>query len=551
MQNRNVAKHARWLLPLLFVITLAIPAGNALLPAGLRSISEAAPAYQTSTLTWQAVQNSPGVFWQSVEFPSDNVGYAIGGADWNVNSGAGPVTLAKTTNGGLTWTTNVIPDTNRFMRGLTCKDELNCWISGASGSGKIRRTVDGGATWTVGVIASNVWSGWLWSAGWTGVDNTVMIGTTGYFDQDGRRANFLRTTNGNLFYAEVADDPREFVVYDFSCPTPGVCYAAAKQTAFYSGNNGDTWVRKALPLGRYFGISCTDTNTCWEVGGANGSANGGPYYIFRTQDGGNNWQQANAVPASSGRSRLWSVQMIDAQNGYAVGCTNAPDPLLETCTGQGLLMRTTDGINWQQIASPTTADIMDLKVFSMDEVILVDWSGKIWRGTGAPTPTPTSTNTPTATATPTRTPTNTPTATPTHTPTATPTNTPTAVPTPSVGRIEGNVFADINGNDYPDLGEPGLAGAVMLLQSGEVTVNTATSNANGDFAFSDIAPNTYILRQQQAPVGHELSSNVMVFVVAANTTWQVRVPQSIATPTPPATCSCSYLPALDRNFSQR
>ncbi len=87
----------------------------------------------------------------------------------------------------------------------------------------------------------------------------------------------------------------------------------------------------------------------------------------------------------------------------------------------------------------------------MDEVIVIDWSGKIWRGVGAPTPTPTPTNTPTATATPTSTPTHTPTATPTHTPTATPTA------TPSTANILGIAFADANGNDYQDAGEPGLA----------------------------------------------------------------------------------------------
>ena len=40
---------------------------------------------------------------------------------------------------------------------------------------------------------------------------------------------------------------------------------------------------------------------------------------------------------------------------------------------------------------------MDVKVISMDEVILLDWSGKIWRGVGegAPTPTPTATPSPT------------------------------------------------------------------------------------------------------------------------------------------------------------
>lgn len=88
--------------------------------------------------------------------------------------------------------------------------------------------------------------------------------------------------------------------------------------------------------------------------------------------------------------------MVDSQHGYAVGCTNAPDVVLETCTGQGLLLRTDDGVTWQQVALPTSADIMDLYVHSMDEVIIADWSGKIWRGMAGTPPTPTPTATPTA-----------------------------------------------------------------------------------------------------------------------------------------------------------
>jgi hypothetical protein len=44
---------------------------------------------------------------------------------------------------------------------------------------------------------------------------------------------------------------------------------------------------------------------------------------------------------------------------------------------------------------------MDLHVHSMDDVVIADWSGKIWRSTtGVPTPTPTPTNTPPPTPTP-------------------------------------------------------------------------------------------------------------------------------------------------------
>ncbi len=550
MNHRTIPKQALWLLPLLLIVALAAPA-SALLPASVRSVSEAAPAQQASNLTWTQVHNAPGVFWYSVDFPTPLVGYALGGPDWNsASGGAGAVTVAKTVDGGRTWTNISVPGTNRFMRGLACIDAERCWIIGAS-TPRILYTTNGGASWSPGVIVNNVWSGWLWSAGYSGVGTTIFAGTTGYANEPGRMANVLRATDGVNFNAVVANDPREFVIYDFSCPSPGVCYAAAKNTAFYSSNNGAAWVRRVVPTGRYYGIDCTDNFTCWQVGSADGGANNGVYYIFRTQDGGTFWQQANAIPAGSGRPRFWNVDMVNAQNGYAVGCSNVPDPILETCTGQGLMMRTTDGATWQTITPPTNADLMDLKAFSMDEVIVLDWAGRIWRGTGAPTPTPTSTNTPTPTATATPTHTPSPTHTPTHTPTATPTHTPSPTPTPSTATITGLAFADANGNDYPDAGEAGLAGAQIGLQVAGQTVQTATSGADGRFTFNNVAPNTYTVRGLAAPAGYGSSTTVMTFQVAANTTWNVFMAYPVGEPTPtPQSCYCSFLPGMQASFPQ-
>lgn len=378
-QPKRIARTRRLALGLLLIVAL-IGTTSAL------ALANPGPTAQpdTPTINWQIVHNTPGVYWYTLSFPTPSVGYAIGGADWNdPSSGIGPVTLAKTTDGGQTWTSSIVPNTNRFMRGLTCTDASHCWIAGAS-SPRIQYTANGGASWSPGTIVNNVWTPWLWSAGWTGSGTTILAGTTGYSDEPGRRANILRATDGVNFNAVVANDPREFVVYDFSCPVPGTCYAAAKQTAFYTSDNAATLIRRVLPVARYYGIWCTDASTCWEVGGSNGGTTDGVFYIYRTVDSGLTWQIGSGTPLTGNRPRLWNVQMVDAQHGYAVGCTNAADPILETCNGQGLLLRTDDGVTWQPVPSPTTADIMDLRVTNMDNLVIVDWSGKIWRGQTAP-----------------------------------------------------------------------------------------------------------------------------------------------------------------------
>lgn len=556
MQPSRITKIGRWLLPVLLIAALAVPVSAAIGTHSPGAAPAAAPLAQSGDLTWNLVANQPGVYWYTVYFPTPTVGYALGGPDWNVNDGIGPAYLGKTVDGGTTWAVTQIPNTNRFMRGLVCTDANNCWISGAS-TNRIMFTTNGGASWQNGIIANNAWNGWLWSAGWTGTGTTILTGTTGYCpdgDPDpncpNRKANILRSSDGTLFFPEAADDPREFVVYDFSCPEAGTCYAAAKQTAFFSSDNGNTWYRKVLPIGRYFGIWCTSASTCWEVGGSNGGANDGVFYIYRTVDGGASWLQQSAVPLGSGRVRFYNVHMADSSRGYAVGCTNAPDPILEVCMGQGIIARTTDGFNWQQVQGPPppangTGDIMDLWVHNMDDVIVVDFAGRIFRGSGVPTPTPSPTNTNTPTSTPTRTPTHT--ATPTRTPTATPTST----PTPSVGLVQGVAFFDQNGDLLQNNGEPGLAGAVMALKQGATTVSTATSNGNGAFAFGDIAPGTYTLVEQAAPEGYDLSASQTTLVVPANTTWSLFIPHNLytpPTPTPtPVVYYCGYVPLVQKS----
>ena len=545
---RNLKQNGRWLLPLILVAVLVLPASAALLPSSNSPERLAAPAFQTGDLIWTQVKDSPGVHWYTLDFPTPDVGYAIGGPDWNVNNGIGPSTLAKTTDGGLTWTTSAVPNTDRFMRGLTCKDANTCWIAGAS-SPRIQRTTNGGNSWSQANLVYP-YASWFWSAGFTGNGNTVMIGPTGYFsDEPNRLANFMRSTDG-VNFTNVIVDQAGLVQWDFSCPDPGVCYSASKERTYKTTNDGANWTKyvATVALGtRFYGVECSDANTCWLTGAKNDSLSTA---IVRTQNGGNSWSPTNIVASVGNRPRFWDAWMVDSQHGFAVGCSDTPADLSETCTGQGLLLRTTDGFTWTEIPAPTTADLMDVYALSMDEVIVIDWSGKIWRGSGAPTPTPTSTSTPT----------NTPTRTPT--PTATATNTPTPTATPSTGAITGLAFYDQNGNQFPDSGEPGLPGAVLVLKQGNTVVATQTSNGSGNVAFNGVAPGVYTLMEQSAPPGYDSSSNLTTLRINANTSTELffahglppivtPTPTATATATPVPSCFCGYVPGLQKNFTER
>ncbi len=523
------AGHKRWLWPLLVILALAMPLGLLATP---NTATLASGLAQTTELTWTEVHSSPGVYWYTLSFPTNQVGYVSGGQDWNVNGGSGQVTIAKTTDGGLTWSTSKVDRTQYYMRGLACKDANTCWLTGGS-SPRIRRTIDGGQTW-LDAYDNYGYAGWTWAAGYTGKDSTVLVATTGYFDVDYRRANYLRSTNGVNFGAVVSDQ-NSLVQWDFACPSPGVCYTPSKGRAYFTSNDGVSWVRRSAPdayLSDFFyGIDCVDNNTCWMVGR--------PGRILVTYNGGASWQHAN-VSFTTTAPRFWHVDMVDAQHGYAVGCDNVTvtDPQ-NICLGQGMIFRTDDGMNWRRIPAPTTADIMDVHAFNMDEIVVVDWAGKIWRSSVPPTPTPTNTPSPTAT----------------HTPTATPSPTPTATPLPRFGTITGLAFEDLNMDLLYNEDEPHLAGAVLTLKQGPLMRYTATSAADGTFVFLDVEPGQYTLGEETAPAGFAINSNVVSFRVVAGDDLAFYIPHTVyvpptATPTPQAACHCSFIPMILKEPAQ-
>ncbi len=543
-RTNKLRGRTRWALPLVLALALALPIGAGLLPTASGATSLAAPAAQVGTdLTWELVFNQPGLYFQTIAFPTASTGYALGGPDWyNGTLGNGPSYIVKTTNGGATWTARQIPNTTRFQRGLACKDENNCWIAGGRAGGQplAQYTTDGGATWAP-IVNNADWTGYLWSAGYTGNATTVLLGTTGYYDEPGRRASFLRSTNGVTFNAVVASG--EFQKWDFSCPAPGICFTAAKNSMYATTNDGASWSRRVPPSALYYGVSCTSTSTCWEAGEWG--------KIVFTTDAGSTWGSAVVQNLPGGRPRFWDVEMFDSSRGFAVGCTNASSDN-DKCLGEGMIYRTDNGATWSRIAAPAPAgqapaDIMDVHIVSMNEIFVLDYAGRIWRGSSGPTPTPTATNTPTATITPT--PTFTPTATPTRTPTptATPTSTPSPTPTPSTATILGMAFADVNGNNYPDSQELGLADAVIGLQVGASTVISVTSGANGAYSFTGVEPGIYSVRGLAAPANHSLSSSVATINVPANTSWMLYTPFVVGVPTPPR--YCAYLPQVEASFS--
>lgn len=495
-----------WMILLIPVITLALLSGvsgaamarsgtppGAAAPASAASSAAAPVAVAGAAGSWNQVHQAPsGQYFYSVYFVDRNVGYAVSGPDWNNanNGGGAPTYISKTTDGGKSWTSKVVAvngvNTDGWMRGLTCTDANHCWLAGRVTGKRVLRTSDGGNTWTAWTNQSG-YPNWLWSAGNTGQGTTILAGTTCYDPADsGAVANWVRSTDGQNFSGVVGQPGvyNCYVQWDIECPAAGSCYSVGKDYVWRSTNNGADWTRLSTGgSARWYGGSCTSTTNCWISGKT-------PFIKSSTNSGGA-WT-ANTVNGAGSTTLLWDIAMADNTHGYAVGCSNSESGT-DRCLGTGVIYRTDDGKTWNQVTSPTTADIMDIWLFDMDNFVVVDWSGRIWSYTAAPlaTNTPTATATATATNTDTATPTDTATATSTPTATPTPTETPTLVPGNSM--ITGDVFNDDKvanlGRDPDEVGRSGVP--VRLLNSDDQVQDQTTTDENGHYGFYTVAPGSW------------------------------------------------------------
>ena len=155
------------------VVLLLIPTSLVLSQGGGR-VADAAPAVgSAASMTWQSVLDRSNLHWNNIEFAGRNVAYAAGGDTWD-GPYTVPATYAKSTDGGVNWTTKSLP-TGAWMRGLECKDANTCWTVGQGG--KIHKTTDGGNTWVQLTIPG--YSTWMYAVALTGVGDGLAVGLTG------------------------------------------------------------------------------------------------------------------------------------------------------------------------------------------------------------------------------------------------------------------------------------------------------------------------------------------------------------------------------------
>jgi len=87
--------------------------------------------------------------------------------------------------------------------------------------------------------------------------------------------------------------------------------------------------------------------------------------------------------------------------------------------------------------------------------------------------------------------------------------------------VSGTVFADTNDNGIQDGGETGIAGLTVVLVDGDGTLApSATTNTNGAYSFSDVAPGTILVQVAPVPTLHLPATGFTSFATPTITSGQ-------------------------------
>lgn len=309
-----------------------------------------------STWSDQSLPTNIG-FVESISCPTTSECVAVGG-----NIGADQQSLVltpsvvATTDGGATWNTQTIPTTTGLLTGVSCASSTVCEAVGGnialSGSGESLSpvaigTTDGGTTWTSQVLpdAASAMNGVSCSSITTcmTVGSTLLPGSV-----------VAVTTDGGATWTDASSGLQDSNLSSVSCPSASACWVAG--TSFdgtdavmaATSDGGATWTSQTLPDGTppLATVDCPSATSCWAVS-ANvviGPIIGGSslFSIVATGNGGASWSTQSTDSTITGVNALTCPSSSTC---WATGETSSAFAVLSmagvTLTGPGGTTTTT------------------------------------------------------------------------------------------------------------------------------------------------------------------------------------------------------------------
>jgi photosystem II stability/assembly factor-like uncharacterized protein len=255
---------------------------------------------------------------RSVFFYDENTGWLVG------NNG----TIAKTTDGGLTWTSQTSPVNSHLcsVRFITLSNGVAC-----GDGGKVIQTTNGGSTWTEYQIPTT--------------ENLMSIDMKGNNIIATGEKGFIVKYNGS-----------NWSVIDYKIETKSEVRAVSmiNENVFYTCGGGG-FIRKTFDggatfayqknpmMGNLVSVHFYDSLKGWAVSSLNNA-------VLRTNDGGNSW----ALPAGTAVNYSWTLKQSGTGNighGFCLHPINKKTVFI--AMGNKVYRSLNAGNNWTQISTIT------------------------------------------------------------------------------------------------------------------------------------------------------------------------------------------------------
>jgi photosystem II stability/assembly factor-like uncharacterized protein len=216
--------------------------------------------------------------------------------------------LLQTSNGGQTWTNQLVPDSLVFsVSGVKMIDALHVLVVGTQ---VMFRTPDGGVTWSAAIIPDVLNQGATYVGGVSFLNATqgFVVGWTGLV---------LSTQNSGADWkihllANLGQQGGSAGINNMQFSSNGIAYAVGQHDAYKSVDSGTSWLlQPSLGVLNSF-QALTDLHFIDQDSGFTVELIYGR--IYRTSDGGANWREGGMLDSHLGR-----LYFRDAKNGYVVG----------------------------------------------------------------------------------------------------------------------------------------------------------------------------------------------------------------------------------------
>ena len=221
--------------------------------------------------------------------------------------------VAKTTDGGQSWSNVGVPTTNAITDVAFPAADLGYAIDG---QGSLFRTDNGGGSWQILGQPGSSSSSALWAS--PGGGTVLIIGSRG----------ILRSTDGGQHFAAVAGkliSKSRFDDVDRTSPAGVIAYGS--KVIALSTNGGQTWHSLKRPSRKSIvQVDFIDSKTGYVLTSDS--------RVWRTGTGGKRWSEV----VSTGTAGAYALSFGDARNGWL-----AMHDFAGSGGGQGWLLRTSDG----------------------------------------------------------------------------------------------------------------------------------------------------------------------------------------------------------------